>query len=82
MFKKGLDHFDWKATELVHFDNFVKGFAKWSEGETEVVVMVEWVNVPHKAFLIISVAGVDFFEDIFLDFGGLDVSIDGTNNLR
>lgn len=82
LFEKGLDHTDWETSVLVHFDNFVKGFAQWSEGQAEVLIMVKRVNITYKALLIILVPSVDFLENIFLDFGRVDITIDRTNNLR
>ena len=82
LFEKGLNHADWETSVFVHFDNFVKGFAQWSEGQTKMFIVVEWMNITYKALLIILVATIDFLENVFLDFGRVDITIDGTNNLR
>lgn len=67
---------------MVHFDDFIERLAEGSENQAEMFVVVEGVDVPYQSLVIVFVAGVDFLENVFLYFGGLDVAVDWSDNLH
>jgi hypothetical protein len=79
--QKVLNQFEREASVFIFFDDFIERQAEGLEDHAEVLAVIEGMLVSHYSLLVALVSFVDVLDNFLLDFGRLDVLLDGPDDL-